>query len=138
MLNASIMAAASPRKSRTGERDPELKQTRKGNQWHMGIKLHVGVNDQTGLVHRLATISANVHNLMSSDQLLHGEDVHIWGMEGIRGLRSAKPIRIARLPDYIAMRPQGQSREVAREQLEWLMEQWKASMKGEVEHIFFM
>ena len=63
IVDAGIMEAPRSRKNRKRERDPEMKQTRKGNQWHFGMKLHVGVDDQSGLVHSLATTSAKVHDL---------------------------------------------------------------------------
>ena len=59
-VDASIIEAPASTKNRKRERDPETKQTRKGNQWHFGMKLHVGVDDQSGLVHGLVTISAKV------------------------------------------------------------------------------
>ncbi len=63
-----------------------MQQTRKGNQWHLGMKLHMGVDAQSGLVHSLATTSANVHDLRASEELLHGEEVRVWGDAGYRGM----------------------------------------------------
>ena len=71
LLDAGIIAAPSSRKNRTGERDSEMKQTRKGSQWHLGMKLHIGVNAQRGVVHSLATSAANVHEMTPSEELLH-------------------------------------------------------------------
>ena len=68
ILDASIIAAPSSTKNRSGERDPEMKQTKKGKQWHFGMKLHIGVDEQTGLVHSLVSTAANVHDLRPSDQ----------------------------------------------------------------------
>ena len=65
-------------KNRKREGDPEKQQTRKGNQWTFGMKLHVGVDDQGGLVHSQATTSATMHDLTVSEQLLHGEEVRVW------------------------------------------------------------
>ncbi len=97
IVDASIMEAPSSTKSRKRERDPEMKQTRKGNQWHLGMTLHVGVDDQSGLVHSLATTPANRHDLTASEQLLHGEEVRVWGeMPGTVEWRSGRPMRIAR------------------------------------------
>ncbi len=86
IVDASIMEAPTSTKNRKRERDPEMKQTRKGKQWHLGMKLHVGVDDQSGLVHSLATTSANGHDLTASEQLLHGEEVRVWGDAGYRGM----------------------------------------------------
>ena len=73
-----------------------MKQTRKGNQGPFGMELHVGVDDQNGLVHSQATTSANMHDLTASEQLLHGEEVRVWEMQVTVELRSVRPIRIAK------------------------------------------
>jgi len=86
ILDASIIAVPSSTKNINGERDPEMGQTRKGNQWHFGMKLHIGVDDHTGLVHSLVTSAANVHDLRPAEQLLHGGDVRVWGDAGYRGI----------------------------------------------------
>ena len=70
IVDANIMEAPSSTKNRKRERDPEMKQTRKGNQRHLGMKLHVGVDDGSSLVHSLATTSAKVHGLRASEELL--------------------------------------------------------------------
>jgi len=75
-VDASIIAAPAPRKNRKGEHDPEMKQSKKGNQWHFGMKLHMGMDDPTG-------------------RFVSGV------MQVIRGLRRAKPIRIARWPGIL-------------------------------------
>ncbi len=82
IVDASIMEAPSSTKNRKREGDPEMKQTKKGNQWSFGMKLHIGVDAQSGLVHSLATTSAKVHDLRVSEQLLHGEEVRVWGDAG--------------------------------------------------------
>ena len=58
--SASIIEAPSSTKNRAGERDPEMHQTKKGNQWHFGMKAHIGVDSETGIVHSLSTTAANV------------------------------------------------------------------------------
>ena len=63
IVDASIIEAPSSTKNRTGERDPEMHQTKKGNQWHFGMKVHIGVDSETGLVHSMSTTAANVHDV---------------------------------------------------------------------------
>ena len=63
IVDASIIAAPSSAKNRAKERDPEMHQTKKGNEWHFGMKVHIGVDSQTGVVHSMTTTSANVHDL---------------------------------------------------------------------------
>ena len=62
IVDASIIEAPSSTKNRTGERDPEMHQTKKGNQWHFGMKAHIGVDSETGIVHSLSTTAANAHD----------------------------------------------------------------------------
>ncbi|SAY38370.1 Mobile element protein [Candidatus Synechococcus spongiarum] len=75
VMDASIIAVPSSTKNRKRERDSEMKQTKKRNQWHFGMKLYIGVDDQSGLVHSLASTAANVHDMIASERLLHGEEV---------------------------------------------------------------
>ncbi len=86
IVDGSIIEASSSTKNQKRERDPEMKQIQKENQRHFGMKLHVGVDDQSGLVHSLATTSANRHGLTASEELLHGEEVRVWGDGGYRGM----------------------------------------------------
>ena len=105
IVDASIIEAPSSTKNRKRERDPEMKQTRKGNQWHFGMKLHVGVDDQSGLVHSLATTSANRHDLTASEQLLHGEEARVWGDAGYRGMEKRKAHKDRQVAWRVAMGP---------------------------------
>ena len=92
-----LKEAPASRKKRKRERDPEMKQTGKGNQWHVVIKLHVGVNAQNGLVHSQATTSATVHDLTASEQYSYStERKSVSGeMRVAVELRSGRSIRIA-------------------------------------------
>ena len=79
IVDASIIAAPSSTKNRAKERDPEMHQTKKGNEWHFGMKVHIGVDSQTGVVHSMTTTSANVHDLTELPRLLHGGESQVWG-----------------------------------------------------------
>ena len=72
IVDASIIEAPSSTKNRAGERDPEMRQTKKGNQWHSGMKAHIGVDADTGIVHSMSTTGANVHDVTETHKLLHG------------------------------------------------------------------
>ncbi len=85
IVDATIISAPSSTKNESNARDPEMHQTKKGNQWHFGMKLHIGT-DTRGLVHHLEGTAANVHDLTPSDQLLHGEEEQVWGDSGYRGI----------------------------------------------------
>ena len=136
IVDASIIEAPSSTKNRERERDPEKKQTRKGNQWHFGMKLHVEVDDQSGLVHSLATTSAKMHDLAASEELLHGEEVRVWGDAGYRGMEKREAHKDRQVAWHVAMGP-SQRRRLARDELEWLMEECKSSVRAKVEQIFF-
>ena len=72
IVDASIIEAPSSTKNRAGERDPAMHQTKKGNQWHFGMKVHIGVDADTGLVHSMSATAANVHDVTEAHNLLHG------------------------------------------------------------------
>ncbi len=77
IIDATIIEAPSSTKNATGARDPEMHQTKKGNQWHFGMKAHIGV-DMTGLVHTVVGTAANVHDVTQAHALLHGEEEWCW------------------------------------------------------------
>ena len=74
IIDATLIAAPSSTKNKAGERDPEMHQTCKGKQWHFGMKVHIGVDKDTGLIHSVETTPANVHDLTPAADLLHGEN----------------------------------------------------------------
>ena len=74
LVDATIIEAPTSTKNKTGERDPEMHQAKKGNQWHFGLKAHIGVDARTGLTHSLATTAANEHDLNHAGELLHGDE----------------------------------------------------------------
>lgn len=78
IVDATIIAAPSSTKNAEGERDPEMHQTRKGKDWHFGMKVHVGTTKQ-GLVHSLATGPANEGDITRLDDLLHGQEKELYG-----------------------------------------------------------
>ena len=79
IVDATIIDAPSSTKNRDGQRDPEMHQTRKGNQWYFGMKAHIGVDSQTKLIHSVAVTAANVHDSRVLPDLLHGEETRVWG-----------------------------------------------------------
>ena len=73
MVDATLIAAPSSTKNSSGERDPEMHQTKKGNQWHFGMKAHIGVDADSGLVHTVVGTAANVNDVTQANKLLDGE-----------------------------------------------------------------
>jgi IS5 family transposase len=72
VVDATLIAAPSSTKNSSGERDPELHQTKKGNQWHFGMKAHIGVDADSGLVHTVIGTATNVNDVTQGHDLLHG------------------------------------------------------------------
>ena len=79
ILDATIIAAPSSTKNADKARDPDMHQTRKGQQWYFGMKLHIGVDSRTGLAHSAAVTAANVHDKHLIGDLLHGEERRVYG-----------------------------------------------------------
>ena len=79
IVDATIIAAPSSTKNRARARDPEMHQTRTGQQWCFGMKPHIGVDSKTKLIHSMTTTAANVHDATALGELLHGEETRVWG-----------------------------------------------------------
>ena len=86
IVDATIIAAPSSTKNGDGRRDPEMHQTRKGNQWYFGMKAHIGVDDESGLVHHVECTAANASDVTVAHRLLHGQEETVCGDSGYTGL----------------------------------------------------
>jgi IS5 family transposase len=82
ITTGTIVDAPSSTDNSTGERDPEVHRTKKGNQWHFGAKAHIGVDSKEGVAHSVCTSAASVHNKHMLPDLLHGEEKKVWGDAG--------------------------------------------------------
>jgi len=87
IVDATIINAPSSTKNKDGQRDPEMRQTKKGNQWYFGMKLHVGVDSKLKLIHSAVATAANVHDSQVLGDLLHGEESTVWGDAAYTGQR---------------------------------------------------
>jgi IS5 family transposase len=85
MIDATLIAAPSSTKNAKGERDPDMHQTKKGNQWHFGMKAHIGADADSGLVHSLHTTPAHVSDVAHTADLLHGEETQVFADAGYTG-----------------------------------------------------
>ena len=137
VVDATLIAAPSSTKNADGERDPEMKQTRKGNQWYFGMKAHIGVDAESGLVHSVIGTSANVNDVTQAGGLLHGHETDAFGDAGYRGV-SKRPE--AQGPQWhVAMRATERRKLnpfIESDMLAERLEQVKASIRAKVEHPF--
>ncbi|MDP9920995.1 MULTISPECIES: IS5 family transposase [Variovorax] len=135
IVDATIIAAPSSTKNSTGERDPEMHQTKKGNQWHFGMKAHIGVDAESGLVHTVTATAANEADVEQVADLLHGKEEQVWADSGYRGAqaRVKRDVQwhIAGRPSDMAKMPEGRAKARARKN-----EYEKASVRAKVEHPF--
>jgi IS5 family transposase len=133
IVDATIIHAPSSTKNEKKERDPEMHQTKKGNQWHFGLKAHIGVDAKEGHVHSLATTAANVADMHMLPELLHGEERKVWGDAGYQGqteaIQQAAPkaqdmtCRRTKFKDYV-------------DELQKKKNKSKSSVRAKVEHPF--
>src|SRR5690554_3485809 len=86
IVDATIVAAAPSTKNKAKQRDPEMKQTKKGNQWYFGMKAHIGVDAVTGLTHSVAATSANVADVTMAGALVREDDKRVYGDAGYAGM----------------------------------------------------
>ena len=104
LREGTILDAPASTKNRAQARDPEMHQVRKGRQWYFGMKAHIGVDADTGLVHSVATTAANVADITQVPQLLHGTETRVWGDAGCVGM-ARRPEHRGRAIDWqVALR----------------------------------
>ncbi len=135
IVDASIIEAPSSTKNRAGARDPEMHQVKKGNEWRFGMKLHIGVDSQTGVVHSVSTTAANVHDVTETHRLLHGAETRVWADAGYKGVHKRPENRGLAIEWRVAMRP-GLRRQLEPGSEQAQGEKLKASVRAKVEHPF--
>jgi len=133
IVDATIIHAPSSTKNASGERDPEMHQTKKGNQWYFGLKAHIGVDSKEGHVHSMCTSAASVSDVHMLPDLLHGEERKVWGDGGYQGqteaIREVAPkaqdmtCKRAKFKDYV-------------DELQKKKNTTKSKVRAKVEHVF--
>ena len=138
VVDATLIAAPSSTKNASGERDPEMKQSKKGNQWYFGMKAHIGVDAESGLVHTVAGSAGSVNDVVLANSLLHGDETEAWGDAGYQGA-AKRPDANPEVRWNIAMRP-GKRQQLDKtklvDDLTDQLERIKASIRAKVEHPF--
>ncbi|CAH0446381.1 IS5 family transposase [Ralstonia pseudosolanacearum] len=138
VVDATLISAPSSTKNASGERDPEMHQSKKGNQWYFGMKAHIGVDAESGLVHTVRGTAGNVNDVVEANSLLHGEETDAFGDAGYQGAHK-RPDARAGVRWHVAMKP-GKRRALSKDRpLDGLIDQIehaKASIRAKVEHPF--
>ena len=142
IVDASIIAAPSSTKNAEGKRDPEMHQTKKGNQWYFGMKVHTGVDAGTGYVHTVTATSANVHDVEETTNLVRKDDDVMYGDSGYLGAKE-RIDKDESLPDIecrINKRPSSIKMSTSYLGYQWdrEMENRKSSVRSKVEHPFLI
>jgi IS5 family transposase len=141
VVDATLIAAPSSTKNVQGERDPEMHQTKKGNQWHFGMKVHIGVDADSGLVHTVVGTAANAHDVTQASALLHGEESDVFADSGYRGVHKREEV-IQTHPDvawHVAMMPSHRKaleKDTPMGAIMDALEKTKARIRAKVEHPF--
>jgi IS5 family transposase len=138
VVDATLIAAPSSTKNSSGERDHEMRQSKKGNQWFFGMKAHIGVDADSGLVHTVQGTSANVNDVTQANGLLHGEEEVAFADAGYQGAHKCPDAKEC-VTWHVAMRP-GKRRALDKahpvDSLIDEIERLKASVRAKVEHPF--
>jgi IS5 family transposase len=136
-VDATLISAPSSTKNDSGERDPEMKQTKKGNQWYFGMKAHIGVDASSGLVHTVVGTAANEADINVAGQLLHGKEQTAFGDSGYRGIHKRTE---AEGPTWhVAMMPSKRRQLnpfLYPDMVAECVERMKAGIRAKVEHPF--
>ncbi len=136
MVDATIIAAPSSTKNADGTRDPEMHQTKKGNQWYFGMKAHIGVDVESGLVHTVTTTAANAADITQTEHLLHGEEVAVYADAGYTG--AEKRVERENITWHVAAR-RGKVNAIVNDAIREAtkgLETLKARIRARVEHPF--
>ena len=104
VVDATLIAAPSSTKNSSGERDPEMYQTKKGNQWHFGMKAHIGVDADSGLVHTVVGTAANVNDVTQAHALVHGAETDVFADSGYQGVGKREETQEINVNWHVAMR----------------------------------
>lgn len=133
IVDATIINAPSSTKNKEKSRDPEMHQTRKGNQWYFGMKAHIGVDSRTKLIHSVAVTPANVHDSQVLEDLLHGNETRVWGDTAYAGQKDKLHEHAPQAKDFTQKKG---SRYRHLTEAEQSANRHKSKTRSRVEHVF--
>ena len=133
IVDATIIAAPSSTKNADKQRDPEMHQTRKGQQWYFGMKLHIGVDSQSGLAHSAVVTPANIHDKHPLPDLLHGQERRVYGDSAYASQKTLIRGKAPKAKDFTneRIRRAGEVDEAKRAK-----NRTKSKIRARVEHVF--
>jgi IS5 family transposase len=134
IVDATLIAAPSSTKNSNKERDPEMHQTRKGKQWYFGMKLHIGVDSQSGLTHSAVVTAANVHDKHPLPQLLHGQERRVYGDSAYMSQQNLIHSKAPQAKDFTNERV-GRA-EAGGDEIKRRKNRNKSKIRSRVEHVF--
>ena len=141
IVDATIINAPSSTKNAEKKRDPEMHQTRKGNEWRFGMKCHIGADAGTGLVHTIEVTPANTHDITVTSKLIRPDDTVVYGDSGYVGIQKRYEIKkdehLTAIDYRIVRRPKSLPK-VSDNAIDWerFIDHRKASIRCKVEHAF--
>ena len=137
-VDATLIAAPTSTKNADKARDPEMHSSKKGNQWYFGMKAHIGVDADSGLVHTVRATAGHVHDIVEANSLLHGQESVVFADAGYQGIEK-RPDAKPEVLWHVAMRPgkrKALDKSNAADALIDAAEKLKAGVRAKVEHPF--
>lgn len=135
IVDASIISAPPSTKNKDRTRDPDMHQTKKGNQWYFGMKAHIGVDSRTKVIHSVAATAANVHDATCLPDLLHGEETRGWGDSAYQGQGE---VISQCAPNALDMTNRRYRRQGVVDENERAKNKTKSGVRAKVEHLFLV
>ena len=133
IVDATIINAPTSTKNAGKARDPDMHQTKKGNQWYFGMKAHIGVDSRTKIIHTVVATAANVADCTVLPDLLHGEERRVWGDQAYRGQTDAIKAHAPQAKDFTNRRYRYRG---VVDEAERMKNRTKSKVRAKVEHAF--
>ncbi|MGH8468774.1 MAG: IS5 family transposase [Gammaproteobacteria bacterium] len=135
IVDATIISAPPSTKNKDKQRDPDMHQTKKGNQWYFGMKAHIGVDSQSKVIHAVVATAANVHDSTCLPNLLHGEETRVWGDSAYQGQSEVIRQHAPKATDFTHRRYRYKD---TVDEEERAKNKTKSSVRAKVEHPFLI